>query len=79
MLAVDVVDLQKIKKRGSVNTGLNYLQWLGQQSWYEDQDVLKQIIIDYLDGQDVGYVPELKEEPEPPKKTKKEKIIVSHD
>ena len=55
MLAVDVVGLQILNKKGQYeNTGLKYLHWLVGQEWYKDADLIKTIIVDYLDEQDVG-------------------------
>ena len=85
MLACDVIDIQIINKKGQYETlGLKYLQWLTTCSWFKDTDIIKSIIIDYLEEQDIGDVPELKteEEPEPKKtkpKVKKSDVIVNHD
>ena len=45
-------------------------------------DIIKSINFDYLDEQNVGDVPELKEEPELKKtkaKVKKSDLVVTHD
>ena len=71
-------------------TGLKYLQFLTTCPWFKHAGIVQSIIDDYLEDQDVGDVPELKEETEPKKaKWKKDgaavessarnKIIVSHD
>ena len=77
MLACDVVDLQKINKKGeSVSTGLNYLQSLVTCSWLKDVDLIQSIIDEYLNEQDIVYVSEIEPEPEiEQKKQKKEKKI----
>ena len=70
MLAVDVVDIQTVNKKGEyVVTGLKYLQFLTTCPWFKHAGIVHSIIADYLEDQDVGDVPELKEETEP-KKTK---------
>ena len=66
------------------NTGLKYLQFLCKQDWFKQVDIVQTIIEDYLQEQDVGDIPELKEEPEPKKtkakaKVKKSDLIVNHD
>ena len=83
MLAIDVADIQTVNNKGEYeNTGLKYLQWVVDQDWFKQTDIVQSIIEDYLQEQDVGDVPELKEEPEPKKtkaKVKKNDLIVNHD
>ena len=84
MLAVDVVDIQIVNKKGEYeNIGLKYLQFLCKQDWFKQVDIVQSIIEDYLQEKDVGDVPELKtEETEPKKrkaKVKKSELTVFHD
>ena len=74
MLACDIVDLQKINKKGeSVSTGLNYLQSLVDCSWFKHVDLIQSIIDEYLEEQNVGYVSEIEPEPEIEQKKQKKK------
>ena len=74
MLAVDVADIQLVNKKGQYeSTGLKYMQWRVDQDWFKQADIVKSIIIDYLDEQHVDMGDIEQKEPEPPKKTKKKK------
>ena len=82
MLACDVVDIQTVNKQGQYETtGLKYLQWLTTCSWFKDTDLIKTIIVDYLEEQNVDMGDIEEKEPETKKtktKVKKSELIVSH-
>ena len=74
LLACDIVDLQKINKKGeSVSTGLNYLQSLVTCSWFKYVDIIQSIINEYLNEQEVGYVSEIEPEIEIEQKNRRRK------
>ena len=54
MLAVDVVDLQTVNKKGETeNSGLEYLEFICKQHWFRHRSIVQSIIDDYLEEQNV--------------------------